>query len=486
MIIAFQAIDLHLLDIGEAGVQACAAHTVLGDDEVVVALGAQHHHGVDALATLDAHGSIDVVFNMGVAAAAHDGGVGGGHAALVGQHEGTHHEVGIAVAAVQLERCLVAVDHEGVVALGTVHRGGVADAARQEAQCGLHGADLVAQGHGASGRRAVSAEDLTDLHIAATQAAIDGGDGAVVVDIETVVAVHTIDRQAARDGVVVVDALHGLHIGLAAGGGIGVWRQVGHEVGAQEQGVVTRGAVDGQVVGAGTQATRVVHVHRVIGGRARQVDDVVVVGALAVQVHLVLHHSAAWRVGMCGAHAALRHGGQLVQGDGVVATDQAQLVAQHARPAHQFGGTQGDEVGRGTASDQVDGRAQSTFDGDGGGQAALHTLVTHIAEDGDGFARGQHAALGRVHVGTRADEQVAASRDAGIGVHQEVGTHGGHMAHRQRDIVLQRIDHASVQGAIHFSHGDLVARLGVELAAARLAAVHLQRLVDRTDAALQR
>ena len=64
---------------------------------------------------------------------------------------------------------------------------------------GVVGADV--------GRLALEPVDLTDLEDVVAGAAVEGGDGAVVVDGEEVVAAEAVDDEAAVDRGVVVDAL---------------------------------------------------------------------------------------------------------------------------------------------------------------------------------------------------------------------------------------------------------------------------------------
>ena len=225
VVVALQAVHLQHLDGGVGDVQAGAEHALVGDDDVVAKLGAEHQHLVEAIAAVDGDRRIDVVFDQIVAGTAlqHLRG-GGGTAALADRHairvgldgaigiglrqrEGAHHEQVVAVVALQAQRGLVAVDLEHIVAAAALRHQGRAVAPAQVTTRGGHGAEYV-------GRRkvgadaALRAEDLADLEVVVTGAAVQRGDGAVVVDREVVVAAQALDDQAAVEVGVVVDPLH--------------------------------------------------------------------------------------------------------------------------------------------------------------------------------------------------------------------------------------------------------------------------------------
>ena len=64
-VVAFAAVDDELLDVHEVDVETCAEDTVRRDHEVVVELGADHDHGVEAVAAVDVHRCVDRVLDRG-------------------------------------------------------------------------------------------------------------------------------------------------------------------------------------------------------------------------------------------------------------------------------------------------------------------------------------------------------------------------------------------------------------------------------------
>ena len=136
VVVALEAVDLEHLDVAVGDVDAGAEHALVGDDEAVGELGAEHQHLVEARAAVDRDRRIDVVLDQVVAGAAvqefggcrraaagglddrHAVGVGLDRAVGVGlgQREGADDEQVVAVVALQAQRGLVAVDLEHVVA----------------------------------------------------------------------------------------------------------------------------------------------------------------------------------------------------------------------------------------------------------------------------------------------------------------------------------------------------------------------------------
>ena len=103
---------------------------------------------------------------------------------------------------------------------------------------------------------AARAEDLTDLEVVLAFAAIEGGDGAVVVHRNLIITAEAIDAQASVDVFVVVDPLN-----LAETLALCIKAiQQGNKVLAAEEGVVLLGAIDDQHICAAIGGTVVKHI----------------------------------------------------------------------------------------------------------------------------------------------------------------------------------------------------------------------------------
>ncbi len=136
VVVAFQAVDFDHFDVGVGDVEAGAEDALVGDDEVVGELGAEHQHLVEAGAAVDRDRRVDVVFDLVVAGTAVQQfgrlrsscrrGLDDRHAVAVGldravgvglgEREGAHDEQVVAVVALEPQRGLVAVDLEHIVA----------------------------------------------------------------------------------------------------------------------------------------------------------------------------------------------------------------------------------------------------------------------------------------------------------------------------------------------------------------------------------
>ena len=332
-VIALEGIELGALDIRELHVQARAEDAFPGDHEAVVERCAQHHDLVEARAAVEADRRVDGIVDRVGAVAAVDLGV-----ALHGQvqrHERAHRELIVARFALEPQGAGVVVDVEGVCAAAAESGGSVGDARadvgdavertperplvvdrridriqgalRQDAghriergrikddgarnripdQADDHrrGGELVDR-RKPGGRIARRAEHLADLERVVAVAAVERGDGAVVVDDELVVAAEAVDGQAGIDALVVVDALD---LGEARSRYKAVEQH--DEITPQQKGVVRLvgeagdhiGAVDGQRVDAVVRSTVVVHVDQGVA-LAGEVHRVLVRIAFAVQV----------------------------------------------------------------------------------------------------------------------------------------------------------------------------------------------------------
>ena len=375
-VVTFQAVDLdRFFDAVEPDVQPGAEDAVLGDDEDIVALGADGHHGVEAEAAVDADRRVDVVFELVVVAAAV------GDDVVLG-NEGADHEGVVARLAFHAQHRLVAVDVEGVAAFAAEGRQCMAYALAEPAARDAQQLDVVAVrrqvdvlhvvGHhahvvGAVARRVVvavhvGAEHLADLEQVAAQAAVQRGDGAVVVDVELVVARGAAHQQAAVDAAVVVDALHARSKGRTAVGIDAVGFQQRHKALAQQKHVVAAGAVDRQRVGAAVGGPAVHHVEQRVGAAvAHHVDDHRVGQVAPVDVDGVAHLGVT-AVGQQVAGPVVGGGqGRLAVDDQQVFTAQAQHAGM-AGQLHQL--AQLDAVGVVVALDHHVLAQQRAFDQD--------------------------------------------------------------------------------------------------------------------------
>jgi len=240
VVVALEAVDFQNLDVVEADIHAPAENAVLGDDEVVGELGAQHHHLVEAGAAVDRDRGIDVVLDGVVVVAGQDVGLfcrrqavrvargqRKGHAgSRIGQdgavrirlrqREGPHDEQVVARIALEAQLGLVAINDEGIVAV----------AARGDQRCGRTRAQIAARGTDGGElvrcaevrNNAVRAVDLGDLELVLALPTIKRGDDRAVVHGELVVASQAVHAEAAVQIRVVVDPLHVLrpNTGLVA------------------------------------------------------------------------------------------------------------------------------------------------------------------------------------------------------------------------------------------------------------------------------
>ena len=359
VVVAFEAVDLDHLDVGKPHRQAGTKDAVLGDDDVVSEFGAQHDHLVEAAAAVDRHRCIDVVLNLIVALSRTDGGggVGGEAAAKLGnrhaagialdhavdgdrQCKGAHDELVIAGIAFQTEFRLVRIDRELVVAIAALGDQWHVVARAQIAARGADGGEFVTDHQATDRLVALGAEDLADLEVVVTLAAVQRGDCSVVVDHEVVVAALAIDGHAPVQVDVVVDALDfgravvarvtGRHARLRdvtvqqrdhARRLVGFTGNVGH---ATQQEQVVRciagrigaavAAEDRQRVDAVVLGAAIEHIDQVVAGIATTAEcvDLDRVGAgLAVDHQRVLCR-ARHQVAACGVeHGRRRPGGDI-------------------------------------------------------------------------------------------------------------------------------------------------------------------------------
>ena len=460
MVVAFEAVDLEFFGIAQFHVQACALHALVGDDEGVGRLGAQHHHGIGAGAAVDADRRADVVLDMVVAGAAAERRIAHRKRAAIRAHEGAHDELVVAVFAEQLQRGLVAVHREAVVAVAAEHRGGVADALAQETDRGRDGLDVVADAHLRAD--AVQAEHLAELEAVAAGAAVDGGQGSVVVDVEGVVAVESADIQAAVGRAVVIDPFHRVRTGV----------QQRDEIGAQQEGIGRGGAVDQQAVRLGGVGAAVVDVDDVVGG-AVDVDGDDVVAALAVDPDLVAHAVPHVRQGVQGADrdpvvagAAVERDGAgdrqaRRQEDGVVAGPALHVDLRRMQGAGQDDGVvlhlarNVDAGARRQAAGHRDDAAQRVDVGLAGRRRGAELVALVIAFKAD--------AAGRRHERARFDGQVVAGQDAHVaagagdgdaGLDQEVVGHRFVLVVRHQDDVAHRRQALCDRQRAHGRHAD--------------------------------
>ena len=378
LVIAFQAVDLRgLLDTVELDVQPRPEDAVGRDDERIVLLGADGHHGVEAGAPIDADGRVDVVFELVVAATALGDDVAFGD-------ECADHEVVVARLAFHAYHGLVAVHVERVVILAAVGSERVAGTTAQPAAADLQQGDVVAaRGEVDVGdivgdhtrivrtRRIgiveavrVGAEHLSDLEQVLAATAVQRGDGAVVVDVELVVAVRGADRETPVDGAVVVDALHGGREGRLALGIGADRREQRNEMLAQQEHVARGRAVDGQGLGPVIRRPGVMHVDQVARAAAGHVHQVGIRAATTVQVDGVAHGLRTGQRMMVRAVVQRVHRGQAVEDDRVPTTGQPVGVAQDLRPAAQCLRMQVDDVVLTLPGDQVGHRVERPEDVD--------------------------------------------------------------------------------------------------------------------------
>ena len=407
VVVATETVDLDLLDVGVGDEQTGALHPVLADHEVVVGLGADHDHRVEARAAVDAHRGVDVVGDVVVAGTAVDQGLRRPRLGRVGgKQEGADVERVVPGLAEQLQGGLVAVDAEGVVAGAAVHGGRVADAAREpvvdrrlvvlgnllgRVELDLLGGDRVAWGHGRQGRGAVGAEQLAELEEIVARTTVDRGQRAVVVDVELIVAaapdhVQQVDRGVVVDPLVLQREGARGPIGDAARG---LARAVheGDEVLAQQEHVgELRHAVDDHRVDVGGKPG-VVHVDDVVGAgriasrRPGHVHRVRVRAGAAVDVD----HVARRQVGNLQDRPV--HPGQRRLGGGAVdeSPGAAGAAARAARGVELVGQVDGRELQR----DRVRPRAT--------GDERVAVQRDRLQQDGD-------AAVARVGLDQRSGE----------------------------------------------------------------------------------
>ena len=200
-VIALEAVDFERFGAGDADRETRAVDAVLGDDEHVVELGAEHHDLVEARAAVDVDGRIDVVLDHVVIGTAIDLDVD-----PLGQGEGADDEDVVAVLALEAKVGMVRVDNEIVVAFTAIHHRRQRDAVGEVAKRRLDGLEGVFERRNGAlvARRR---EQLADLEVVVALAAIQRQDRVVVVDEEGVVAVIAVDDDAAIDRAVIVDAL---------------------------------------------------------------------------------------------------------------------------------------------------------------------------------------------------------------------------------------------------------------------------------------
>ena len=506
VVVAFEAVDVDGLHIVVTHVQAGAVDGLVGDDEVVAVLGADHDHLVEAGAAVQVHRGVDVVHH-GVGALAADGlvqGLGGKLVVVTHQGEGTHDEDVVAVIALQPGLGLVAVDGELVVAGAAVGREREAGAAAQETGRGRYGAEVVARGHRAGRRHGNprGAVHLADLHLVVAGAGVQRGQRGVVVHGEVVVTAEAAHDQAGIDVLVVVDALdlcmglvahlvqraaHQGHEGRRVGcDGLGrTFGDGGHP--AQQEDVGLFAALDLQGVQAVVLGTRVEHVDDVVLriGAAVGVDHVAVGAAAAVQVHGVAHQGAD---AVVDAVALGRHAGQAVEDEEVVAAGQAVGVAQHAHMAQQALDAQLDGVTLAFTRDLDLVGCQRTFEQDIGARGVGIARVAAVAMDHQVAARADDAAHGGVHVvaGLQQDVAFTAGRgqglDQGRAVQHQVVSGRAAVAHAEDDVARRGLDLAHVKRAAGLGDVDVALRLGVQVALHRVGGVDLQRIALGADA----
>jgi len=132
-VVAGAAVGLHRLDVDEVDVQARPEDAGGREHEVVVELGSDDDHGVEAVAAVDVHRRVDGVLDqVGAGATAK---VGQGPVVLLraGQRERLDEEAVVAGVAVEVQRVQVVEDDEAVVADSTVDCHRLADAVAQPA-----------------------------------------------------------------------------------------------------------------------------------------------------------------------------------------------------------------------------------------------------------------------------------------------------------------------------------------------------------------
>ena len=470
VVVALQAVDFDRLDVLVADVQPGAEHALVGDHEVVGELGADDDHLVEAGAAVEIDRRVDVVLDgVGAFAADRLGGVLGRDSGAAHQRKRADDEVVVAVVAFEPQLGLVAVDGELVVTRAAVGGKGERCAAAQEPGGRRHGKELVAR-RDACGMAAIRhrdarrAVDLADLEGVVARAAVERGDGCVVVDSEVVVAGEAAHDEPRVRVLVVVDALDVLpprpqigiaHVGERSMEQCNERRRVRRERArrplgdrahpAQQEDVVVASAFDGQRVETVVLRAGIEHVDDVVVLARRfaavRVDDVSIRAAAAVEVQGIAYGNAAVRTIV--GRLQRRH---VVDDDQVVAAGQAVGVAQNSRPADDQLRPYDDRVALPLAGDLAVCRGQSAFDLDerrlGVG---VFPEVVRVAVNGDAHARMDLAAGLQVDVVAHAQQHEPGRRiDRRLRVHDQVFARIGRVAHGEPGIAGCREHRAHV------------------------------------------
>ncbi len=168
-------------------------HPGLGDHKTVGGLGADDDDRINPSSAVDADRCIDVVLNVIVAAAAVDQRIGGGQRASILDEEGSHDKPVVPILAEKLQRGLVAVDHELIVGVPAVDRGGQANAPTEETGGRLDCGDLIPRSNVRRG--AVGAVHLPELEVVLARAAVQERQRAVVIAVKRIGAAETVDLE---------------------------------------------------------------------------------------------------------------------------------------------------------------------------------------------------------------------------------------------------------------------------------------------------
>ena len=447
MVVALEPVDFEHLDVGVAHVDTAAVHALVGDDEVVAELGAQHQHLVEAGTAVDRDRRIQAVLDEVVAGAAFErarrrsraAALADGHAVGIGldravgvglgERERAHDERVVAVVAFEAQRGLVAVNLEHVVAAAACGHQRCTGAAAEVAAGGGDGAEHVGR-RDARADVSLAAEDLADLECIVAGPAVERGDRAVVVDREVVVAAQGFDDQPAVQVGVVVDALdlaragagHRLH--EAAVQQRHERRRLGRFArdrthAAQQEDVVARTRHVGRGVHAGDE--QLVHAVGLAAG-VEHIDDVVVsvrprgLASRGVDVVVVGIGLAVERQRVAGAVAVDVHRLQLVHDESVFAVvgknRAVVLAAEHGGVGVEPGLVEGEGVDVGVAEDFGEGLV---------GVAVGHGHGGRRVDVADRAAQVHLRAAARVGVGVvdvvgfAQAPRVAANRDAVTG-----------------------------------------------------------------------